>query len=58
MAGNYQWSNVTPNLTVNPKDTVANPLGVIGAAGAEMLASYQKLQDAGSYMAQHELKSI
>lgn len=48
MAGNYQWSNVTPNLTVNPKDTVANPLGVIGAAGAEMLASYQKLQDAAN----------
>lgn len=48
MAGNFQWSNVTPNLTVNPKDTVANPLGVIGAAGAEMLASYQKLQDAAN----------
>ena len=48
MVGNYQWSNVTPNLTVNPKDTVANPLGVIGAAGAEMLASYQKLQDAAN----------
>ena len=48
MTGNYQWSNVTPNLTVNPKDTVANPLGVIGAAGAEMLASYQKLQDAAN----------
>ena len=45
MAGNFQWSNVTPNLTVNPKDTVANPLGVIGAAGAEMIASYRKLQD-------------
>ena len=48
MVGNYQWSNVTPNLTVNPKDTVANPLGVIGAAGAEMIASYKKLQDAAN----------
>ena len=48
MAGNFQWSNVTPNLTVNPKDTVANPLGVIGAAGAEMIASYKKLQDAAN----------
>ena len=44
MAGRLIWSNVTPNITVNPKDTVANPLGMLGAAGAEMLASYKKAQ--------------
>ena len=44
MAGRLIWSNVTPNITVNPKDTVANPFGMLGAAGAEMLASYKKLQ--------------
>ena len=44
MAGRLLWSNVTPNITVNPKDTVANPFGMLGAAGAEMLASYTKAQ--------------
>ena len=44
MAGRLIWSNVTPNITVNPKDTVANPFGMLGAAGAEMLASYKKAQ--------------
>ena len=44
MAGRLIWSNVTPNITVNPKDTVANPFGMLGAAGAEMIASYKKLQ--------------
>ena len=44
MAGRIIWSNVTPNITVNPKDTVANPFGMLGAAGAEMLASYKKAQ--------------
>ena len=44
MTGRLIWSNVTPNITVNPKDTVANPLGMLGAAGAEMLASYKKAQ--------------
>ena len=44
MAGRITWSNVTPNITVNPKDTVANPFGMLGAAGAEMLASYKKAQ--------------
>ena len=44
MPGRLLWSNVTPNITVNPKDTVANPFGMLGAAGAEMLASYKKAQ--------------
>ena len=44
MAGRLLWNNVTPNITVNPKDTVANPFGMLGAAGAEMLASYKKAQ--------------
>ena len=44
MPGRLLWSNVTPNITVNPKDTVANPFGMLGAAGAEMLASYEKTQ--------------
>ena len=44
MAGRITWSNVTPNITVNPKDTVANPFGMLGAAGAEMFASYKKAQ--------------
>ena len=44
MTGRITWSNVTPNITVNPKDTVANPFGMLGAAGAEMLASYKKAQ--------------
>ena len=44
MTGRLIWSNVTPNITVNPKDTVANPFGMLGAAGAEMLASYKKAQ--------------
>ena len=44
MTGRIIWSNVTPNITVNPKDTVANPFGMLGAAGAEMLASYKKAQ--------------
>ena len=44
MSGRITWSNVTPNITVNPKDTVANPFGMLGAAGAEMLASYKKAQ--------------
>ena len=44
MSGRITWSDVTPNITVNPKDTVANPFGMLGAAGAEMLASYKKAQ--------------
>ena len=32
MTGRLLWSNVTPNITVNPKDTVANPFGMLGAA--------------------------
>ena len=44
MTGRLVWSNVTPNITVNPRDTVANPFGMLGAAGAEMLASYKKSQ--------------
>ena len=44
MSNKLLWSNVTPNITVNPKDTVANPFGMLGAAGAEMLASYKKAQ--------------
>ena len=44
MSGRILWNNVTPNITVNPKDTVANPFGMLGAAGAEMLASYKKAQ--------------
>ena len=44
MTGRLLWNNVTPNITVNPKDTVANPFGMLGAAGAEMLASYKKAQ--------------
>ena len=44
MTGRLLWNTVTPNITVNPKDTVANPFGMLGAAGAEMLASYKKAQ--------------
>ena len=44
MPGRLLWNNVTPNITVNPKDTVANPFGMLGAAGAEMFASYKKAQ--------------
>ena len=44
MTGRLLWNNVTPNITVNPRDTVANPFGMLGAAGAEMLASYKKSQ--------------
>ena len=60
MAGNFQWSNVTPNLTVNPKDTVANPFGMLGAAGAEMLASYKKAQQEAEdkLSAQHLAESL
>ena len=44
MTGRLLWNNVTPNITVNPKDTVANPFGMLGAAGAEIFANYKKAQ--------------
>ena len=44
MSGRLLWSTVTPNITVNPKDTVANPFGMLGAAGAEIFANYKKAQ--------------
>ena len=60
MAGRITWSNVTPNITVNPKDTVANPFGMLGAAGAEMLASYKKAQQEAEdrLSAQHLAESL
>ena len=60
MSGRITWSNVTPNITVNPKDTVANPFGMLGAAGAEMLASYKKAQQEveDKLSAQHLAESL
>ena len=60
MPGRLLWSNVTPNITVNPKDTVANPFGMLGAAGAEMLASYKKAQQEAEdkLSAQHLAESL
>ena len=60
MAGRITWSNVTPNITVNPKDTVANPFGMLGAASAEMLASYKKAQQEAEdkLSAQHLAESL
>ena len=60
MSDRLIWSNVTPNITVNPKDTVANPFGMLGAAGAEMLAGYKKAQQEAEdkLSAQHLAESL